>query len=212
VLFTESLLSNRSTCCIARMNSLQAYCHFFSSEGYTCDICDRSHLPSPWLSSHGNYSPTALAAPSLRPLIPSGSGFKPVQVYHHEPQCEVVLLTSLVLEGAENPPQCAVTSRNPMGILTTRFTTSSLKVCLMVLFIHKVALLGLSIIYSFMHSICVQHLFLNVRPLGAPHTTMSLAQCRNSMAGQPSSGSNQLVPRPTITLGPFLRLSVAPDG
>jgi hypothetical protein len=43
-----------------------------------------------WLSLHGVYSPTA---PSLRPLIPSGSLIRceAVQVYHHQPQSRVPL-------------------------------------------------------------------------------------------------------------------------
>jgi hypothetical protein len=55
------------------MNSLPVYHHFFPSEFCVCDVCGRSHLPSPWLISHGDYSPVAPSAPSLRPLIPSSS-------------------------------------------------------------------------------------------------------------------------------------------
>jgi hypothetical protein len=47
------------------LNSLQVYCHFFFSESFACDICDRPHLPSPWLSSHGHFSPSAFTAPFL---------------------------------------------------------------------------------------------------------------------------------------------------
>lgn len=43
------------------------YWHFFFSECCACDICGWSHLPSPWLGSPSDSSPTA---PSLRPLIP----------------------------------------------------------------------------------------------------------------------------------------------
>jgi hypothetical protein len=66
-------------------NSLQAYRHFFFSKGCACDVCDWSQLPSPWLISHGDYSPTAPTAPSLRLLVPSGSliGCQSLQVYHH---------------------------------------------------------------------------------------------------------------------------------
>jgi hypothetical protein len=66
---------------------LKVYCHFFFSEACACDICDRSRLPSRWLSSHGDYSPTAPAALSLRPFVPSGSLIRcqSVQVYHHHP-------------------------------------------------------------------------------------------------------------------------------
>jgi hypothetical protein len=45
-------------------------------------------LPSsPWLGFHGDVFPTALAAPSLRPLVPNGSlvGCQSVQFYHHLP-------------------------------------------------------------------------------------------------------------------------------
>jgi hypothetical protein len=96
--------SNRSTSCIAPSlrlfvifvpNSLQANRHFFFSEGCVCDICDRSHLPSPRLGSHGDYSPTIPAAPSLRPLVLSGSLIRcePFQVYHHHPRSRVPLDT-----------------------------------------------------------------------------------------------------------------------
>jgi hypothetical protein len=69
-------------------NSLQAYYHFFYSEGCACDVCDRPRLPSPWLGSHGDESSTPPAAPSLRPLVPSRSLMRcePVQVYHHQPR------------------------------------------------------------------------------------------------------------------------------
>jgi hypothetical protein len=61
-------------------NSIQAYRHFFS-EGCACDVCDWPRLLSPWHDPHGNYSPTAPAAHSLRQLVPSGSliRFEPVQ-------------------------------------------------------------------------------------------------------------------------------------
>jgi hypothetical protein len=51
-------------------SSLQAYRHFLFSQGCARDVCDQPHLPSPWLSSHSDYSPTA---PSLRPLDQSSS-------------------------------------------------------------------------------------------------------------------------------------------
>jgi hypothetical protein len=44
------------------------------------------------------------------------------------------------------------------------------------------------------------------------YMTSYLTPCRNGTAGQPSSGSGQLLPGPTIALGPFLRLSAAPYG
>jgi hypothetical protein len=87
------LCSNGSTRYIAPslrlfvLNSLPAYCHFFSSEGCTCDVCDWSCFPSVWHSSHRDYSPTAPTAPSLRPLILGGFLIRCqlVQVYCHHP-------------------------------------------------------------------------------------------------------------------------------
>jgi hypothetical protein len=77
-MFTESLLSNGFI-------RLIAYDHFLFSEGYAFDVCDRFHLSPSWLGSHGDYSPTAPAALSLRPLVPSGSltRCQSVQVYCH---------------------------------------------------------------------------------------------------------------------------------
>jgi hypothetical protein len=87
LLNSRSLHSNGSTRYIAPSlrlfvsNGLQAYRHFFS-EG-----CAWSHLPPCSSFFHGVYSPTAPAAPSLRPLVPSGSliGCQSVQVYHRHP-------------------------------------------------------------------------------------------------------------------------------
>jgi hypothetical protein len=44
-----------------------------------------------WFGSHSDYSQTAPTAPSLRPLIPSGSLIRcqSVQVYNHHPRCRV---------------------------------------------------------------------------------------------------------------------------
>jgi hypothetical protein len=52
---------------------------------WCCDVCDWSCLPSSWLSSHGDYSATAPAAPSSRPHSLSSSLIRCqlVQVYHH---------------------------------------------------------------------------------------------------------------------------------
>jgi hypothetical protein len=71
---------------------LRAYPHFFS-EGCAYDVCDCSRLPSPWLGSHGDYYPTAPTAPSLRPLVRSGSLIRHelVQVYDHQPWSRVPL-------------------------------------------------------------------------------------------------------------------------
>jgi hypothetical protein len=96
----KTLPSNGSTCYTAPslrlfvLKSLQAYCHFFFSEGWACDVCERPRLPSPWLSSHGDYSPIALPAPSLRLLVLSGSltRCELVQVYHHQPRSRASLV------------------------------------------------------------------------------------------------------------------------
>jgi hypothetical protein len=75
----QSLPSNGSTCYSALSlrlfvpSSLRAYRHFFFSEDCAYDVCDWSLLPSLGLGAHGDYSPTAPAVPSLRPLIPSSS-------------------------------------------------------------------------------------------------------------------------------------------
>jgi hypothetical protein len=69
-LLISLLPSNRSTCHIAPslrlfiLNSLQVYRHFFFCEGCACDICAQPHLPTPWVSFHGDYS-------QLLPLLPS---------------------------------------------------------------------------------------------------------------------------------------------
>jgi hypothetical protein len=41
---------------------------------------------------------------------------------------------------------------------------------------------------------------------------MSLEQCRDGAAGKQSAEGSKLLPGPTIDLGPFLPLSVAPHG
>jgi hypothetical protein len=43
------------------------------SDDCACDVCDWPRPPSPRLGSQGEYSPTASAAPSLRPLVPIDS-------------------------------------------------------------------------------------------------------------------------------------------
>jgi hypothetical protein len=80
-----SLPSNRSVHHIAPY--LRLFVLFFFSEGCACDVCDRSHLPSPWLGSHGDYPPTAPVAHSLRLLVPSRSMIRcqSVQAYRHHP-------------------------------------------------------------------------------------------------------------------------------
>jgi hypothetical protein len=79
-----------------------------------------------WLSSHSDYSPTAPAAPFLRPCMPSGSLIRcqSVQVYPHHPavpigggskssesgQCFLPCLQSLLsFRKGLTPSQCPVT-------------------------------------------------------------------------------------------------------
>jgi hypothetical protein len=99
LIISRSLPSNDYTYHIAPSlrlfvpNSLQMYRHYFFSEGCACDVCDRSRLPSSWLGSHGDCSPTAVAAPFLRPLVPSSSLIRcePVQMYPYHPRSRVPL-------------------------------------------------------------------------------------------------------------------------
>jgi hypothetical protein len=58
-----------------------AYHHLFLCEGYACEVCDWLSLPSLWLGSPGDYSPTV---PSIRLVHMSRShiGCEPVQVYY----------------------------------------------------------------------------------------------------------------------------------
>jgi hypothetical protein len=99
LLISRTLPSNGTTCHIAPSlrlffpNSIQAYRHFFFSEDCACNVCDRLHLPFLWLCSHDDYSPTAPAAPSLRPLVSISTLIRcePVQVYHHHPRSRVPL-------------------------------------------------------------------------------------------------------------------------
>jgi hypothetical protein len=60
-------------------------------KGCAYDVCDRSHLSSSWLGSHGHYSLTAPSAPSLRPLVLSSSKIRchSIQVYHHHPSLPI---------------------------------------------------------------------------------------------------------------------------
>jgi hypothetical protein len=89
-----SLPSNESTCHIAPSlllffsNSQEANSHFFFSESWDYEICNRPRLHSLWLDSRGDYSPKAPVAPSLRSLVPSGFliSCELVKVYHHYPR------------------------------------------------------------------------------------------------------------------------------
>jgi hypothetical protein len=58
---------------LATFHIAQGYYHnFLFFEGCACDVCDRPLLPSPWLGSLCDYSPTAPSAPSLRTVVLSG--------------------------------------------------------------------------------------------------------------------------------------------
>jgi hypothetical protein len=131
MLISRSLLSKGSTCHTAPslrlfiLNSLQAYRHFFFSKSCTCDVCDRSRLPSSWLGSHGDYS-TAPAAPSLRPLIPSGSliRYKPVQVYHHHYLFQVLCFDVSSSVSEADDPSTMSTHSLPVTQTNTRLFAS----------------------------------------------------------------------------------------
>jgi hypothetical protein len=84
------LPSNGSTCHIAPSlrlfipNSLSLCHHSFLSEVSACDVSPSCKLLGFFC---GDFSPTAPAAPSLRPLAPSSlRRFQSVQVYHHHPK------------------------------------------------------------------------------------------------------------------------------
>jgi hypothetical protein len=121
-----SLHSNSSTRYIAPSfrlfvpNGLQAYHHFFFSKGCASDVCVCYHLPSPWLSSHGDYSPTALADSTLRPLNPSDFliGCQSVQVYSYHLSFHIMIhkmqtIKFLLLVGAGKLPRVAGAPTSP---------------------------------------------------------------------------------------------------
>jgi hypothetical protein len=143
-------------------------------------------------------------------------------------------VTSVLLFRRGPTPQCPVT-RLPQLIEdpTICFTTSSLWVCLRAS--YNVSLLSrhssclllcplmlLSPVLSFpRHSCCLAPrsfipllqsrlfcpLFSIINPLWLWHLL-----CRNGTTGHPSTGGSQLLPGPTIAVGPFLRLLVVPYG
>jgi hypothetical protein len=88
-------------------------------EGCACDVCDRPHLPSPWHSYLGDYSPTAPAAPS-----------KCTTIIIFSEGCALDV-SSFVSEGPI-PPQCPVT-RSPVEDQIIRFPISSSAVFLQIL-------------------------------------------------------------------------------
>jgi hypothetical protein len=91
-LVLRSLPSDGSKCHIAPTKRLFApTSHFLFFENCACDLRYQSRLPSPWIGSHDDYSPTAPTAPSLRSLAPSVSLIRCelVQMYHHQPRARV---------------------------------------------------------------------------------------------------------------------------
>jgi hypothetical protein len=116
----EPLRSSRSTCYISHPlrlcipHSLQAHCHFFFSEGSACDICDAPCLPSPCLSSYGNYSncscclfPKAIHPEWYPDKVQAGPGVPPSSVICFlDSSCNTRLLN------------CAVTAYNTHQLTT----------------------------------------------------------------------------------------------
>jgi hypothetical protein len=204
------------------------YRHFFFSEGCACDICDEPRLPFPWLGSHGDYSPTAPAAPSLRPLILRGSLIRcePVKLYHHRLCSGAVLLTSLLsFRRGPTPPQYPVTFCNPVEDLTVRFSISSSTVFLKILsnilfFLRCSCNLAPRSFSPLLHSVHVYCLLSSIHPLGSPLATSSLPgswwQCPSCNAGMaqrvihlramPNFFWDMQLP------SPFLQLLAAPYG
>jgi hypothetical protein len=148
----------------------------------------------PWPISHGDYSPTAPAAPSLRPLVPSrslyvlvGPGVSPSTSFPRAAGkssesgrcCYISGVYSVCnfffcFGRGPTPPQNSVTFRNPMEIPTTRFTTYSPKGCLTVL-LNALLLPRRSCpsrhrsFMPFLHFGCSRSLFPNVHPFGVQH-------------------------------------------
>jgi hypothetical protein len=138
LLVLRSLPCNGSPCHIALFKAIHSEWPIgvppFFSERCACDVCDWPRLPSTCLCSHGDYSPTAPADPTLKPLVASGYLVRCelVQMYHHH-LCSLpraLLLTPLV---SFRYNVQALTFLNAMEIPTARFTTSSRRVYLTVL-------------------------------------------------------------------------------
>jgi hypothetical protein len=107
------------------------YYHHLFPEGCAFDICDRSRLPSTWLDSHGDYFPTTLAAPFIRPLVPSGS-----VVSASRSRCTTIIffsegcaldVSSLVSEGAV--PSTMSSYSLPISQSKTRLFAFKLQLC-----------------------------------------------------------------------------------
>jgi hypothetical protein len=177
LLMLQSLTNNGSTCHIV-------CCHFSFPEGFACDVCDRSCFPSPWLSSHGDYSPTAPVVHSLRQLIPSSSLMRcqVVQVYHHHPYfSRAVLFTSLLLFwNMPTPTQYPVThfsqpdGKHDCSLHNVRYSDlfKNLIKCLLA---PQTQLPSQALVpYDIVTFRRTQRLILNVYPLRVPYTTLSL--------------------------------------
>jgi hypothetical protein len=115
-----------------------------------------SVIGPPWLGSHGDYSPTATATPSLKLLVPSGSLIRcqSVQVYYHHPAFgrvgrnylvwPVLMLwvqSSLSFRRGPTPPQCPdihfpQSDGSPVCIAISSFTVC-LKVLLTILLLPR---------------------------------------------------------------------------
>jgi hypothetical protein len=223
LLISLSFSSKGSTCHIASSlrlfvpNSLEAYGHFFFSEDFAYDVCDRLKLPTPRLVSHGDYSVTAPAVLSLRPLVPSSSliSYQAVQVYQHHPAFpRAVHLTSLLsfrMSRQLNNSQ-SLTFRSPIENPTVHSSISSSTVFLkdfpnFLCFFRRSCSLASRSFIRLLHSRFV-------RPYrGSSCNTVPapvLADRVPWAVQEPSSGSDQLLLGPTIALGLFLRLSVTP--
>jgi hypothetical protein len=201
------LPSNESTCYIALSlrlfipNSLPAYHHFFLSQGLFI-----WHLwpVSPsflWLGFHGNFSQSALAAPSLKPLIPSSShvGCQSVHVYqHHLPppgaakssksgECSYIYSSYSVCHlffcfGGGRPLHNVqlLIFHNLMEVWTVCFAISSSMVFLKILpnvlsFLRHSCSFNSQSLILLMHSGCAKHLFLSLHPFKVSLATLSLS-------------------------------------
>jgi hypothetical protein len=154
---------------------------FFFSRFFSCDVCDRPRLLSSWLNSRGDYSLSAPAAPSLRPIVPSDSLIRgvPVHMYHHHLYSKVLkvaLLKSLLLfQRGTTIPHHPVTPSNPVEDQTIRFWISSSTLFLTILpevfyFLRRLAPRSFMLLLNFS---CVCSL-LESSSFRGSHTTQSL--------------------------------------
>jgi hypothetical protein len=116
------------------------------------------------------------------------------------------------------PKHSSCISLRPLTPLLLVLSFLRLNCCLEDWFLIPVMLFG-----------CARRLFPNVRPFEAPLATLSMVRkfpsflfdrpscmtasltlCHSCRSGHPIADGGQLLPRPTIALGPFLRFSAAP--